>query len=512
VVAFNDQLAAIAEEMGVRLEQSAYSPNIKERRDYSCAIFNASGRLAAQAAHIPVHLGAMAALVKVLRKRVNWSHGDTVICNDPYLAGTHLPDISLVSPVFDKELIGFVASRAHHADIGGATPGSMPLTGDLFGEGIRIPPMLLVRRGRLQTDVLDLLCANSRAPVERRGDIAAQMAANSAGETGMLHLVGRIGARELNARIDEAIAYTSTLLQTALRHAPAGTYQFEDALDSDGITVEPVPITVAITIGRNRMTFDFTGSAPQRSSGVNATLAVTESACLYAARCLLPPDAPTNEGCSQGLKVIAQPGTVVNASFPAAVAGGNVETSQRITDVVLAALSRAFPNHIPAASQGTMNNLTFGGWDPARGRAFAYYETIGGGGGAGPTGPGTSGIHSHMTNTRNTPAEALEYAMPLRVTEYQFVAGTGGDGLHDGGDGVRRSFLFLTDVSGTLMAERRQRVPYGLAGGSPGATGSDVVIIVGKHKSLPAKGPFHLPAGSNLTIQTPGGGGWGKKP
>jgi N-methylhydantoinase B len=512
VLVFNDLLASIAEEMGIALERSAFSPNIKERRDYSCAVFDAEGRLAAQAAHIPVHLGAMAALVRELRAQVDWEPDDAVACNDPYAAGTHLPDISVVSPVFrGGRMIGFVASRAHHADIGGATPGSMPIAQDLFAEGLRIPPVKLAARGRVSEDVMSLLCANSRSPEERRGDLRAQLAANRAGVAGVQGLAERLAAagQDLQRRVSEAIAYTASLTASAIRSIPDGTYTFQDFLDSDGVTDEPVPIRVTVRVSGEAITFDFTGSAEQRPSGVNATRAVTESACLYVVRCLLETDAPTNEGCRAGVSIVAPTGTVVNATFPAAVAGGNVETSQRITDVVLGALARAIPEGIPAASQGTMNNLTFGGWDGEKGRPFAYYETIGGGGGAGPTGPGSSGLHCHMTNTRNTPVEALEYAMPLRVVEYRRVPGTGGRGLHRGGDGVRRTFRFDADVTGTLMADRRVGRPYGAVGGEPGKAGRDSACVSGRTRRLPAKGRFALPAGALLTVQTPGGGAWG---
>lgn len=507
VVAFDDRLASVAEEMGIRLEQSSHSPNIKERRDYSCAVFDAEGRLAAQAAHIPVHLGAMSALVRALRHKVAWREGDAILCNDPYLAGTHLPDISLVSPVHHRgALIGFVASRAHHADIGGATPGSMPLVADLFGEGLRIPPVTLAAGGVVNEELLSLLCANSRAPGERQGDIRAQLAANRAGTAGLAALADRLGAKTLSERIGQAIAYSAHLTSATIGSIPDGAYRFADALDSDGVSDGPVRIAVEVRMRGSDIVFDFTGCAAQRKSGVNATLAVTESACMYAVRCLLPPEAPTNEGCRAGMGVIAPEGTVVNARFPAPVAGGNVETSQRITDVILGALAKAVPHRIPAASQGTMNNVTFGGWDPKRGKPFAYYETIGGGGGASKDASGTSGIHSHMTNTRNTPVEAMEYEMPLRVLEYRSAPETGGRGRSAGGDGIRKTFLLLTDVDGTLMADRRALAPYGLRGGEPGACGADST----DGKDLPAKGAFHLPSGSTLTIQTPGGGGWGR--
>ncbi|GMV37235.1 MAG: N-methylhydantoinase B [Fimbriimonadales bacterium] len=512
VVAFNEVLASIAEEMGVRLERSSFSANIKERRDYSCALFDTDGQLIAQAAHIPVHLGAMSALVRALIPRVQWREGDTIACNDPFLAGTHLPDISLVSPVYvGDRLAGFVASRAHHADVGGVTPGSMPNVPDLFGEGFRIPPVRLTARGRVVEDVMSLVCSNSRRPDERRGDLLAQIAANRSGAEGLRVLAERYGATAFRESTDEAIAYAEALTRGALRSLPDGEYSFEDCLDSDGVSAGPVRIRVRAEIASGSVRFDFSGSDPQRPAGINATLAVTESACLYAVRCLLDPDAPTNEGCRQPIRVLAPQGTVVNASYPAAVAGGNVETSQRITDVVLGALAQAAPERIPAASQGTMNNLTFGGWDPKRRRAFAYYETIGGGGGASATRDGTLGLHSHMTNTRNTPVEALEQEMPIQVIEY--CAGRpGGEGLHRGGAGVRKTFRFLVPVTGSLLADRRRTAPYGVSGGRHGRTGMDVIVDQGKQRKVPAKGSFSIGAGGTLTVNTPSGGGWGTPP
>ena len=509
VVAFNEVLASIAEEMGVRLERSSFSANIKERRDYSCALFDADGRLIAQAAHIPVHLGAMSALLRTLIPRVRWREGDVIACNDPFLAGTHLPDISLVSPVHvEGKLAGFVASRAHHADVGGVTPGSMPNVPDLFGEGLRIPPVRLAARGLVVEDVMDLVCSNSRRPDERRGDLLAQMAANRSGVEGLHMLARRHGLAAFRKSTDEAIGYAEALTRSALRSISDGVYDFEDCLDSDGVSAGPVRIRLRAKIVSGSVCFDFSGSDPQRPAGINATLAVTESVCLYAVRCLLDPEAPTNEGCRQPIRVLAPEGTVVNASYPAAVAGGNVETSQRITDVVLGALAQAAPERIPAASQGTMNNLTFGGWDPERKRAFAYYETIGGGGGASASRDGALGLHSHMTNTRNTPVEALEQEMPVQVLEYR-AGRRGGQGIHDGGAGVRKTFRFLVPVTGSLLADRRAIAPYGVNGGKHGCKGLDVIEERGKRRRAPSKGSFSVGAGGTLTLNTPSGGGWG---
>ena len=523
--------AAIAEEMGVVLRKASYSPNIKERRDFSCALFNAAGRMVAQAAHIPVHLGSMPLSVEAAVRAFNdLVPGDMVLLNDPYRGGTHLPDITLVTPVFvgakhrivhlekteepfdgSPVHIGYVASRAHHADVGGMTPGSMPVAREIYQEGLIIPPVRLVRRGQVEAEILELILANVRTPQERSGDLWAQIAANRRGSERLVEMVERYGAAEVSEYMDELLAYTERMTRRLIAGLPDGSYSFSDALDDDGVSDMPVPITATITIQGEQAVVDFTGSAPQQQGSVNAVQAITLSAVYYVFRCLLGLDVPNNAGCLAPIRVIAPPGTVVNALPPAPVAGGNVETSQRIVDVLLGALAQAAPEIIPAASQGTMNNLTIGGFDRQRGRAFTYYETIGGGMGARPYAHGGSALHSHMTNTLNTPAEALEYAYPLRVLRYAVRGGSGGSGLFHGGDGIQRDILILTNAQLTLLSDRRRTPPYGLFGGEAGQPGENLLIRQGDEIPLPGKGTFEIYPGDIISIRTPGGGGFGRK-
>ena len=549
---FKHLFAAIAEEMGTVLRKASYSPNIKERRDFSCAIFDGQGRMIAQAAHIPVHLGSMPLSVKAAVEHFagDLHPGDVVVLNDPFRGGTHLPDITMVSPVYlntenmvpfgnDKStekikkqkrkapadsvaqslpLIGFVASRAHHADVGGMTPGSMPLGREIFQEGLIIPPVKLVKAGQMDQDILELILANVRTPQERRGDLSAQIAANQRGAERLVEMVTRYGGDEVTDAEEQLLAYTERMTRRLIESLPDGVYRFTDQLDDDGVNDQPVPITVAVTIRGDSAKVDFTGSASQQAGSVNAVYAITLSAVYYVFRCLLELDVPNNSGCLAPIEVIAPPGTVVNALSPAPVAGGNVETSQRIVDVLLGALAQACPGKVPAASQGTMNNVTIGGSaltpgpsPKGRGEQFAYYETIGGGMGARPNSDGPSAVHSHMTNTLNTPVEALEYAYPLRVLRYEIRKGSGGDGKFRGGDGIVRALEVLTNCQVTLLSERRKIPPYGLDGGEPGKTGENLLIRGGEEIPLPGKGSVDLRPGDVLSIRTPGGGGYGVK-
>jgi N-methylhydantoinase B len=509
--------AAIAEEMGVLLRKTSYSPNIKERRDFSCALFDPHGQMVAQAAHIPVHLGSMPlSVASAVQAFPDLAPGDAVLLNDPYRGGTHLPDVTLVSPVFfpgfprgQETRIGFVASRAHHADVGGITPGSMPVAREIFQEGLIIPPVRLIRSGQVDQDILNLFLANVRTPAERRGDIWAQIAANQRGVERLIELAQRNGTAETLQYMSDLQAYTERLTRHLLQTLPDGRYVFEDCLDDDGIDPQPVPIRVAITIQGDQAVVDFTGSASQCKGSVNAVYAITLSAVYYVFRCLLGLDVPNNAGCLIPIQVIAPPGCVVNALPPAPVAGGNVETSQRIVDVLLGALALACPAGVPAASQGTMNNLTIGGYDQRQGRSFTYYETIAGGTGARPGSPGPSAVHSHMTNTLNTPVEALEFAYPLRILRYAIRAGSGGRGRYAGGDGVLREIQVLTPAEATLLSDRRRFTPYGLAGGEPGQPGENWLLRGEQTIRLPGKGRIELEAGDILRICTPGGGGFG---
>ncbi|MCS7083180.1 MAG: hydantoinase B/oxoprolinase family protein [Bacteroidetes bacterium] len=507
---FRHLLASVAEEMGAVLRRSAFSPNIKERRDFSCALFTPRGELLAQAAHIPVHLGAMPLSVQAcLEAFPELEPGDAVLLNDPFRGGTHLPDLTLVHPVFVAgRLWGFVASRAHHADIGGMQPGSMPLAREIYQEGLVIPPVKLLQAGRPNPAVWELILANVRTPEERRGDLRAQLAAGERGVARFEELVRKYGP-ELEAAMEALLDYAERLMRRFLSELPDGTYRFEDALDDDGFSREPLPIRVAVTISGSEATVDFSGTAPQCAGPLNAVRAITVSAVYYVFRALIGQDVPTNAGCLRPIRILTEPGSLLDARPPAAVAGGNVETSQRIVDVVLGALAQALPDRIPAASQGTMNNWSIGGWDPFRQRPYAYYETLAGGAGAMPDRDGSSAVHTHMTNTLNTPVEALEYAYPFRITRYGIRDGSGGRGLRHGGDGLVRELELLAPAQITILAERRRRPPYGLAGGEPGAPGKAIWIHQGRRRRLSGKVSFWAQAGDRIRIETPGGGGWG---
>jgi len=434
--------------------------------------------------------------------------------NDPYAGGTHLPDITLVMPVYvagSHKPQFYVSSRAHHADVGGSQAGSMALTQEIFAEGLRIPPVKLCRGGAVDRDVLALLLANVRTADERQGDLTAQIAACRTGARRLEEMVARYGLREVSVYAGHLLDYSDRMMRATLRRIPTGRYVAEDFLDDDGITAHPVRIRVAITVGGEKARVDFTGSAPQCAGSVNAVEAITVSAVYYVFRCLLDEQVPATAGLLRPIQVIAPVGTVVNARPPCAVAGGNVETSQRIVDTLLRALARALPQRVPAASQGTMNNLSFGGIDPRTGRAFAYYETIAGGLGARPGRDGISGIHNHMTNSLNTPVEVLEQTYPVRVRRYNLRRGSGGDGRWRGGDGVVREIEFLTPVELSLLSERRRIRPYGLSGGSAGATGRNSLIHRGRPRNLPSKISLRAESGDVLKVETPGGGGWGKR-
>jgi N-methylhydantoinase B len=507
---FKHLFAAIAEEMGAALQRASFSPNIKERKDFSCAVFNATGALIAQAAHIPVHLGSMPLSVQAAIRAMPLADGDVVILNDPYQGGTHLPDITLVSPVFEGgALVGYVANRAHHADVGGMAPGSMPVARELVQEGLIIPPIKLVAGGELQQGVWDLILRNTRTPVERAGDLRAQLAANRLGASRLAALVAKYGAAEVAAYGQELLAYTERMMRALIAQIPDGSYSFADQLDDDGISDQPIAIKVRIDINGDTARVDFTGSDPQAKGSVNAVYAITLSAVYYVFRCLLAAEVPSNAGALAAIEVIAPEGSIVNARPPAPVVGGNVETSQRIVDVLFGALAQALPDRVPAASQGSMNNTLIGGWDAARNRPFTYYETIGGGMGGRPSSAGPSGIHSHMTNTLNTPAEAMEYAYPVQVVRYELREDSGGAGQHRGGEGLRRDLLVLAEATASLLSERRRFAPYGLRGGAPGALGANVLIRDGIETNLAGKGPVALQPGDVLSIRTPGGGGWG---
>ncbi len=501
-------LAGVAKEMSEALVRTAYSPNIKERRDCSCALFDEGGGLVAQAENIPVHLGAMPFSVRAAVEAFpDWAPGDVVVLNDPFAGGAHLPDITFVAPSFhDGQRLAFVAARAHHADVGGMTPGSLPATAtEIFQEGLIIPPVKLWRSGALNEDLLRLVLANVRTPRERRGDLQAQLAAVNTGIRRLEELVTRHSAEHLRQGFSALQAHAERTMRAALVQLPFGQWEFADCLD------EGTRVQVRLQAAGEELTVDFSGSSPQTAAPVNAPLAVTASAVYFSLRAVLDPCSSPNAGAWRPVNILAPAGSVVNATHPAPVSGGNLELSQRIVDVVLGALAQVLPERVPAAAQGTMNNLTIGGVDPRTDEAYTFYETLGGGCGAHADGPGESGVHSHMTNTLNTPVEALEAAYPLRVERYELRQGSGGRGRFTGGDGLRRDIRVLEHTATvSLLADRRQGRPYGRAGGEPGAPGEDMLLIDGEEKRLlPAKGTVQVPPGGTISLRTPGGGGYG---
>jgi N-methylhydantoinase B len=512
---FKSATRSVAEEMGASLRRTAFSPNIKERRDYSCAVFDRVGRVIAMGDHMPVHLGSMPISVDTAIRAFPLDPGDIAILNDPFAGGTHLPDITMVAPVFvepETAPIFYVASRAHHADVGGRYPGSMGLCREIYEEGLRIPPVKLVRGREVDGAVLKIILNNVRTPEEREGDLAAQIGACRVGETRLQELVAAVEPGKTAHLCSELLNYSERLMRAELSEMPAGKFAARDFLDSDGVNEHPVRIQVSIECDPQSASarVDFTGSSPQVASSMNAVFAITYSATYYVFRCLLPEDAPANAGLMRPITVCAPELSIVNAGPPAAVAAGNVETSQRIVDVLLRALAKAIPERIPAASSGTMNNLTIGGIDPRTQRPFAYYETIAGGMGARPNADGLSGVHTHMTNSLNTPVEALEYAYPFRVRRYSYRANSGGKGRYRGGDGLVREIQLLADARVALLSDRRKFRPYGLSGGEAGAAGRAVHISAGQRTEISSKSSLLAKPGDIIAIETPGGGGWGK--
>ena len=491
-------LAGIAEEMGAVLIRGSYSSNIKERRDCSTALFDARGRMVAQAEHIPVHLGAMPEAVAAIRRR-NPEPGDVFAINDPYSGGTHLPDITLVSPVaLEGEILGYAVTRAHHSDVGGMRPGSAPSDSrEIYQEGIIIPPVRLVRGGDYVDDVLDLLLANVRTPTIRRGDLRAQIAGNQIAEERVGELIERRGKEIVLAAFDEVISYTERRTREVIRELPDGEYEAEDFMEGDGTTDDDIPIRAKVRITDDSMSIDFSGTSDAVRGNVNCPLAVTRSACYFALRVLLPGDVPANAGTYASLEIKAPEGSLVNAKSPSAVVAGNVETSSRVADTVLSALSGAVA--LPAQGQGTMNNLVIGG------SGWTYYETIGGGQGASAGGDGPSGVHVGMSNTLNTPTEAFELEYPMRVTRYELLYGSGGEGEHRGGDGIVRSVRVLQPASLSLLTDRRRHAPRGVEGGEPGRVGRNLL----NGEGLPPKTSRELQEGDVVTVETPGGGGYG---
>ena len=506
---FSSRVNAVCEEMGAVLRRAALSPNIRDRLDFSCALFDADGALIAQATHIPVHLGSMAYAMTDLAGAFDWREGDLVILNDPFRGGTHLPDVTLIAPARDNgELAGFAACRAHYSDIGSSTPGSMPVSRSLEEEGVLISPVHVYRRGSYQPEALAPLFAAVGDPEQVGADLEAQVSACRVGVAGLLKLrqgnEGNGGDSTFNRRLERLQTYAQTLAARFVAELPDGSYRFADHLDGDGAGARDLSIEAEVTVSGSSLAVDFSGTCEQVEGNVNCPLSVTAAAVYYVLRCLLPPHTPACAGSMRPLTLTAPPGCLVNARPPAAVAAGNVETSMRIVDVLCGALAPLLPERIPAASQGSMNNIAMGGhWN---GRAWSYYETLAGGCGGSASGPGASALHSHMTNTLNTPVEVVESHYPLRVREYSLRRGSGGSGCHAGGDGVCREYLFLESARVSLITERRQRGPWGLAGGQPGAAGRNRV----SGEPVGDKVTLEVSPGDRLRLETPGGGGWGE--
>jgi N-methylhydantoinase B len=502
---FKHLILAIPEEMGGNLRRTAFSPNIKERLDESCALFDAKGRLIAQAEHIPVHLGAMpSAVEQVLADFPRLSPGDQVIVNDPYRGGSHLPDITLIAPFFwEGELKGYAVNRAHHADVGGKTPGSMPGSSSrLDEEGIVIPPTLFVTQGAIEKDVLRVFEKETRNPAERIGDLNAQVGANRLGASRCIDFIRRYGETAFDSFVEAIIDYSRSRVTAHLLALPNGVSEASENLDGE---TAPIRIMVKLKLEGSGLEIDFTGTAPQSGGNANAPISVTRSAVYYVLRCLLPPDIPPNHGCYETVHVVAPEGTLLNPRPPAAVSSGNVETSQRIVDVLLLALKDLLPDQIPAQGQGTMNNLALG-W-----KEKTYYETIAGGMGGGPRHRGASAVHVHMTNTATTPTEVLENAYPIRVLKTALREGSGGAGQHPGGMGVTRELLLLEDAVVSIQSERRRFPPKGIAGGSNAACGQNLLRRMdGTEVLLPSRTTFQASKGEVIVINTPGGGGWGR--
>ena len=509
---FSSRMEAVCEEMGAVLRRAAFSPNIKDRLDFSCAVFDAHGALCAQAAHIPVHIGSMAFAMRQVINAVQWQAGDMVILNDPYMGGTHLPDVTVIAPLMDEqsgEILGFVVNRAHHADIGAQTPGSMPISGDLREEGVVIPPTHLLRQGKVLGDVMRALTRQTLSPEQTIGDFTAQISANRTGLVRLKEIVQSLGVEKYRQGLQELNDYAERLAQAALDSIPNGQYQFQDVMDDDGLGHEQLPLQVTLRVRGYHVDVDFSGSAAQTPGNINCPLSVAAAGVYYVFRCLMPAHTPNCEGAFRSIRLSAPRGCLLNAQFPAAVAAGNVETSTRVVDVVMGALAQAVPQRIPAASHGSMNNLAMGARTHTHGHEYQwdYYETIGGGMGAGPVAPGLSAVQTHMTNTLNTPLEVIEMNYPLRVARYEVRDQSGGVGKHRGGDGLVREFEFLQAATVTLLTERRRNRPWGLQGGEPGAAGENLL----NGAPLPGKQSLQVRAGDRLTIKTPGGGGWGSK-
>lgn len=503
---FASRIAAACAEMGAVLRQAALSPNIKDRLDFSCAVFDRRGDLCAQAAHIPVHLGSMAYAMADIVSQVPWREGDMVVLNDPYRGGTHLPDVTVIAPVYVRaELVAFVACRAHHADIGATIPGSMPLSSSLDEEGLVIAPTHLVCGGDIDETALRAITQSMGNPDHSRADFAAQISANRAGLQRVGELVNEMTVPAFDRALVALNDYGERMARSALAKLKPGTYSFTDYLDDDGLGTQDISIHVALEIAGANVSVDFSGTASQVRGNLNCPLSVAAAAVYYVFRCLMPDATTACAGVFRPIRIFAPAGCLLNPARPAAVAAGNVETSTRIVDVMLGALAAALPGEIPAASHGSMNNIAMGARSSAGN--WDYYETIGGGMGAGPRGGGLSGVQTHMTNTLNTPIESLEMHYPLRISRYGLRRGSGGAGERDGGDGLVREFTFLRETTVTLLTERRRRAPWGLGGGEAGLCGENWV----DDQQLPGKAKLTVQPGQRLRILSAGGGGYGAR-
>lgn len=506
---FVSRMEAVCDEMGAVLRRTAFSPNIKDRLDYSCALFDAQGELCAQAAHIPVHLGSMAFALADIVNMFDWREGDIVILNDPFLGGTHLPDVTVLAPVFsDNKLAGFVVNRAHHANIGSDSPGSMPNSSSLEEEGLVISPQYLYQQGKLNQKLAQLLRKLNKNSADRSedigGDFSAQLSALYTGKQRLQELINNLGFVDFQVALNELNFYGESLAAHALNKIPPGSYSFEDVMDDDGLGNNNLPIKLNLTVNSENIIADFHGTATQAKGNINCPLSVTAAAVYYVFRCLMPEYTPACAGVFRRITIKAAESCLLNATYPAAVVAGNVETSSRIVDVVLGALYEALPEQIPAASQGSMNNIAMGNY--SEDASWDYYETLAGGMGAGPRYDGLNAVHTHMTNTLNTPVESLEMHYPIRIATYAIRKNSGGSGLHQGGNGLSRVYEFLQDTQVSILSERRRNAPWGLAGGASAEPGENYLDA----EVLPAKCSFRAKSGQRLTINTPGGGAWGK--
>jgi len=508
---YQNILSSIAEEMGVVLIRAGFSPNIKERRDLSCAVFQSNGDMIAQAAHIPIHLASMSFAVRAVLDMPEINEGDVLILNDPFRGGTHLPDITCIMPVFyNSKLEFFVASRAHHADIGGLTPGSMPLSTSIDQEGILISPSKLYKKKKLNKKLFNEILASTRDPEEREGDFNAQVGALELGEKRLKETIKKYSLKKIKQAGNELLNYSEKMMNEVIKQIPNGVYEFEDYMDDDGVGTRNIPIKAKVTIKKQRARVDLRGSSGQVKGNLNAPYSVTTAAVIYVFQCLAPTSMPLNSGPLRVVEIIVDEDSILNAKYPAAVVGGNVETSQRVVDVVFGALSKAVPEKVPAASAGSMSNFTFGGINLKTGKNYAYYETIAGGMGGRLGLNGVSAVQTHMTNTLNTPIESLERELPVMLNSYSIRNNSGGKGKYRGGDSVVREYKFLSEATVSMITERRKFAPYGIKGGEPGARGKNTLIRKGNASKIAPKASFEVKKGDSIRIETPGGGGWGK--